>query len=110
MLTITFITSASSIILNSYNFLFTERCGIYLWSLIVCLSQVLTPLAVSAWATKAYHDYTLIVVQAWVTQPDEDEINEFEQQKANQSGDSPRKRTWKDVLRKNIKVRDIKYF
>ncbi|RDD43210.1 hypothetical protein TrispH2_004446 [Trichoplax sp. H2] len=104
MLTVTFIISFSSIVLNSYNFLFTERCGVYLWSVVICLSQVITPLAVSAWATKAYHDYTLIVVQAWVTQPDEDDIKEIEKQKSMQSGDSPRKRTWKDVLRKNTKI------
>ncbi|EDV25432.1 uncharacterized protein TRIADDRAFT_55515 [Trichoplax adhaerens] len=104
MLTVTFIISFSSIVLNSYNFLFTERCGVYLWSVVICLSQVITPLAVSAWATKAYHDYTLIVVQAWVTQPDEDDIKEMEKQKSMQSGDSPRKRTWKDVLRKNTKI------
>lgn len=62
--------------LNAYVFLFGVRRFLHVWHSLMPIILMIYPLCTGAWVTKQYTWFIIVVVRAWVHQPDNDETSD----------------------------------
>jgi len=64
--------------LNAYVFLFGSRLYLHVWHSLLPLAVMIYPLCSTAWTTKQYNSFIIVVVRAWVHRQDLDETSSDE--------------------------------
>ena len=72
------VVCSTSFVLNAYNYLFLKKYAIYIWFALAPVIWAVTPLIGAAWVTRHYQRYKLVVVNAWVDVPDDDDEDDVD--------------------------------